>query len=166
MIQLQPTVAKLFNARGISPLKWAISETEQGRIASANIGVTFFCGGATTVTMSRFPDRQSIEHLVVLDYELFNDGLLSGDQVVAMLLHEIGHIVNIPDPANYKSLLEYRWHQELFADYYAFYCGYGNAFSQALKCLRDRKAFGFVSPEVDSRIESSASPHVTYLNLK
>jgi hypothetical protein len=84
-------------------------------------------------------------HLVILNSKLIKDLGLSEDEFFAVILHELGHIYNLPkyDPPHFtenypeyiSSLIKYKEehkkNEEIFADYFVVQQGYKNELIKA-----------------------------------
>ena len=76
-------------------------------------------------------------------------GTLSPDEQVSVILHELGHIFNLPPNGYY---MNQSLEEEMYADYYTHHCGYGLQFAEAMNKMRANGVCGFNVPEIVTRV--------------
>jgi Zn-dependent protease with chaperone function len=166
------TATKLLRDCGLLPKSWTIPPAEWIRIRSQNIFLTVTSLPATTLILGDALKNLDSPKLVVVELSLVKAGKLSAAEAIAMLLHEIGHIVNPPNTDSDDALVEMAandsaWiqRQETCADDYARHCGYGDEIVSGLEKLANLQREDFATDEVRRRIERIKKNDQLNLNL-
>jgi hypothetical protein len=118
----------------IMPSTWNLHHDEYDRILSAGLALTIFNTPACTIPLADVQQRiPNLQNLILIDSRCIDGpddkGLLAREEVIATLLHEIGHVVN-PAPTTDA------YNEEGWADDYARHCGYEASLVIALSKLR------------------------------
>lgn len=167
-IALFPKTQSWMKHHSIMPSQWNLSPEEASRITAAGIRISVYNKPASWLPLAASIEG-GLKHLVVVDPAHLSSGKFTPQQMIASLLHEIGHVVNAPVPGFLNG--EYRLHmigvaeEEIFADDYARHCGYGNAFADALEVMIQAEPKTFNNEAVKYRIERIRSNAQVYLNL-
>ena len=153
----------------IMPSQWNLSPEEAKRITSAGIHITVYNTPASCLPLVQ-PIEAGLRYLIVVDPAPLDSGKLTPKQMIATLLHEIGHVVNPPikgifDPDYYLMQLKGVKEDEVFADDYARHCGYGADFADALECMKQQEPGTFDTDAVKYRIDQIRTEAQVYLNL-
>jgi len=168
-MKLSLAAAKWLTKHSIMPTAWAIQRPEeQERIARSNIGLAIFYAPASQLDLSLFAGLSECKYLIAIDASYLDSGRITPDQQVGIILHELGHVFNVPPydiTSCMKSQQEHNLEAEQYADYYTHHCGYGAPFAGAMKHMKDTGVHGFDSPEIDSRIADLTSSISEKLNL-
>ena len=155
-LALFPSTKRWMLRHSILPSQWNLSADEAQRIASAGIRITVYNTPASCLPLVQ-PIEVGLKHLIVVDPAPLDSGKLTPRQVIATLLHEIGHVVNLPTPGifdfDYMMQLKGVREDEVFADDYARHCGYGTDFADALELMKQAEPASFDTEAVKYRIE-------------
>lgn len=152
----------------IMPAQWNLPPKEARRLADSSIRISVYNKPASCLPLAK-PIEEGLKHLIVVDPAPLSSGLFTPRQMIASLLHEIGHVVNAPVPGVLNG--EFHLHmigvaeEEVFADDYARHCGYGADFANALEVMIQVEPQTFKNEAVKIRIERIRSNAQVYLNL-
>jgi len=135
-----------FNRNAICPSSWGLNEHDIQKIIGSSLRLTIMYSPASLLPLPE--NRKSID-LVMCNATLLNENLLSKEEFIAVLLHEIGHIVNKPDGVH----AYIKEHAELFADDYVRLCKYDISLVSALRELRNRYPVTFGKENIETRIK-------------
>ena len=94
------------------------------------------------------PNVPATSKMKLINFEASYQKLFMPQEVVGILLHEIGHVFN-PD--------KYQMEGEFAADEFAFKRGYGNWVAKGLKTGLDYKLSGFKQAPISERIAKLSS---------
>jgi hypothetical protein len=144
---------ELLEKHQILPSQWNLPDGEAEKIIEAGVKLAVMFSPASQLKLP----KGDYDNLVIIDVSFLGQKVISPEIQVSIILHEIGHIVNPPQPCtnpNYMDAMNYgdKFDDELCADLYAARCGYGEAFASALKLMRQRAIHGFESESVAERI--------------
>lgn len=157
------TVAFLKN-RGLLPSDWKLPSGEETRILTAAVRITSISSPATKVSYNTNPFKMMDSlNLVIFSSAEFDAASLTPQEIVAALLHEIGHVLNVPrrNPASTDKVAEEyvaemvrkeQGSDELEADDYVRYCGYGDKLIACLEKFAGHDKKGFTSSLTQKRI--------------
>jgi len=151
------TEAKKWHAKhDLMPSAWRLDETELTRIRNSGVAISTFNSPACTIPLDDVSVLVSpLRHIVISDSKRIDrwmaEGLFLRDEVIATLLHEIGHVVNRL-PVRYWSESE-----EFWADDYARHCGFGDALLTGLGKLIVLERGDFDKPNTHDRIARIAA---------
>lgn len=146
-IVLGSTARALLGKYGILPSMWRLPDEEPERIIGAKVLVTVVLSPACQIALSPNPlMRLPKAYVVAIDLNYLEAGRLSPRECVALILHEIGHIVNEPrrEPAaastdelaaRFANRAAAKENIEFLADDYARHCGYGTEIASSLEKL-------------------------------
>src|SRR6266404_789592 len=96
-IVLGSTARLMLGKHGILPSMWRLPDEEPERIIAANVLVTVVLSPACQIALSPNPlIRLPKAFVVAIDLNYLEAGRLSARECVALMLHEIGHVVNEP----------------------------------------------------------------------
>lgn len=137
----------------ILPTLWGILDEETEKIIGAGIKLAVMFSPASQLKLP----HGNYDNLVMIEISLLEQAVISPKMQVGVILHEIGHLVNPPQPSvipNYVDAMKYgpKFDEEICADLYTARCGYGEDFASALKLMRQRGIYGFDSDAVSERI--------------
>lgn len=162
---------KVLENLNLMPSSWVFTEDEQRRILSQNIIIR------TNEELEDPHWPSFVNHrCVIFSSNAFLSGQFTREQLLAILLHEVGHVVNPLDAIDeyLTSLSKIGANQatkpanldELYADDYVRHCGYSNHLSSGLRKLSEvREVFRIQSVrDRVARIEVDERPLL--LNLK
>ena len=167
-IALFPKTQGWMKHHSIMPYQWNLSPEEASRITAAGIRISVYNRPASWLPLAASIEG-GLKHLVVVDPAPLSSGTFTSQQMIASLLHEIGHVVNVPVRGFLNG--EHMLHmigvaeEEIFADDYARHCGYGNDFADALEVMMQAEPKTFNKEAVKYRIERIRSNARIYLNL-
>lgn len=164
-MQFSPSALEVLVQNNIAFENWRISDDERKRISNTPVGVAAFYSPGSLLGHNEIKMLQSIEFLIALDISYLKSGLLTGDEQIGIILHELGHIIN-PAPYEPCSCMNPKLDEELYADYYTIHCGYGAEFALAMSKMREAKIYGFTSTSIEKRITELKSPSAKRLNLR
>jgi hypothetical protein len=144
---------EILGKHSILPSQWGLLDEETEKIIGAGIKLAVMFSPASQLKLP----QGNYHSLVMIDISLLEQAVISPKMQVGVILHEIGHVVNPPQPSltpNYMDALRYgrEFDEEICADLYAARCGYGEAFASALKLMRQQGIYGFDSGAVSERI--------------
>ena len=153
-IVFTPQAKAWLNKHGIMPSKWNLVREETDRILSANLALTIFNTPACTIPLVdihlKIPNLQNV---IQIDSSCIEGSFwkepFSKEEVIAMLLHEIGHVVN---PAPISDC----YNEEGWADDYARHCGYHDHLLTALQKLLGVETSQQWRAQTQSRIDRIA----------
>jgi hypothetical protein len=147
---------------GIMPSQWRIEGIERARITQGRVGLIPVTWPGMNWTPSIHEYRQ---HFVIFDTLHLINGSISKDELVAFLMHEIGHVVNRPPSTTLALMGGNPDESEFYADDYARHCGLGAELGACLKtlCVIDPQGFG--DPVIQRRICRIESNEKLLLNL-
>lgn len=157
---------------------WRLPDEEPERIIGANVLVTVVLSPACQIALSPNPlMRLPKAYVVAIDLNYLEAGRLSARECVALILHEIGHIVNAPSrepaaastddlAADYTNRAAVKENSEFLADDYARHCGYGTEIASSLEKLIVSDPEKFNNSAVRERIESIQRKTAPVLHLR
>lgn len=168
-ILFTPSTRKWFSRKGILPDSWEIPVPEQQRIKNAPIAISLFNSPACSMPLSDLlRNRPGVRDVVMLDCVLCETKCLSEVDIVAILLHEIGHTVNLP-PCFYEDADDYAVPEgdmeEYYADDYVRHCGFEEVWVNLLKRMRRENVYGFLGDSIERRIQRIEDGEKLRLNL-
>lgn len=149
----------------IEPQIWQIPQEVRAKITNEKIGVAVFNAPASVLDLSVSPLPADLKHLIIIDKGPLKARKITADQQIAMLLHEIGHIVAPPPPkpnsptgqrniACYlEALAKKPSDDEVCADQFASHCGYAEHLAEALAAMLRLGVPGFDEGITKKRIE-------------
>lgn len=149
----------------LMPSAWGVPEDEQRRILYRRLTIR----AASNLEDPNWPAYQN-QGVVTFSADAFGSGQLSRDQLLATLLHEVGHWVNVLPYADIfivemkKSGADQSTkpanRDELYADDYARHCGYSDHLKTCLYLLMAaRQSFRINSTrERIARLEANEQP--------
>jgi hypothetical protein len=154
----------------VLPDSWDIPDQEKERIKNSNIGVTTIISPASILNVDENRPLDNLCHLVVLNVPILVDAFDNERQFISSILHEVGHAINLPKPRTGNDLYVYKMEtseagtslptdDEVYADDYARFCGYGDDFAEALSLMRERGEYGFDSLAIQTRIDRLRNPN-------
>lgn len=148
------------------PSSWGLPEIECQRILDADLSITLMFAPASAIS-AKIPTG----HVVILEGNLIMFGGLRPAQAIAMLLHEIGHVVNPPPTSpvqdSYMEGLDpTEKPHEFAADDYARHCGYGESLVSGLQALIKIDPQSFETDLTRRRIARIEGNQASILNLK
>lgn len=156
------------------PSAWALPPLEVERILGSGLRITCFQSPATAlnIPINPFKNAASLK-LVIFDILRFGEQRLSRAEVIAVLLHEIGHVVNIPqwklgDLVDFQAVIQERSKEgipEFEADDYARHCGYAQHALSGLEKTVALEPREFDSPLARRRIERLRNDEPVILNF-
>jgi hypothetical protein len=161
------TTYNLLKRHKILPDSWAIPDSEVARIINSDIGLLSIFSPAANLAVSSKYDIDKVKNLITFNASFLEGSIISGRQIVSIILHEIGHILNSPIPRPHTDVYYMNRStsgtsvpvdEEIYADDYARYCGYGCDFANALSIMRNRGEFGFNCPTIQIRIDRLKNP--------
>jgi hypothetical protein len=119
--------------RNLLPSQWGLSQTEIERIWQSGVAISLANSPACTIPLSDICRAiPKLTHVITLDSKSLeawlSDGSFTRKEVIATLLHEIGHVVNERPYTHMDS-------EEFWADDYARHCGNGLQLAEALEKL-------------------------------
>ncbi len=163
-----PSTKKWMKRHSIMPAQWNLSGEEVQRISSAGIRITVYNTPATCLPL--LPAIEAgLKYLIVVDPAPLESGKLTPRQMIASLLHELGHVVNLPIPGifdfDYLMQLNGVKDEEVFADDYVRHCGYGIDFAEALEAMMEIEPHTFRTTAVNFRIKRIRENTQLNLNL-
>ncbi len=134
-----------------------LSEEQLKVIKNNNIIILYVCSPGSRIGKFLFPETKTGYHanIVILDHTICKHCCFSVDEKVAVILHEIGHLLNIP-PSEKKELSDF------YADYYVKTVGFKASLANSLKKYISSD-LPFISlemkTEIDQRIEALLDPN-------
>ncbi|WP_395745116.1 hypothetical protein [Prosthecobacter sp.] len=167
-IALFPKTQRWMKQYSIMPSQWNLSPEEASRITAAGIRISIYNTPASWLPLAASIEG-GLKHLVVVDPAPLSSGIFTPQQMIASLLHEIGHVVNAPVPGFLNG--DYMLHMigvaedEIFADDYARYCGFGNDLADALEVMMQTEPRTFNNEAVKYRIQRIRNNAQIYRNL-
>ena len=145
---------------GISPSQWNLDPEEVSRIISAGVALKIsFC---PVFIYDLSEHQRGRGKIIFFDSTLLEKPLISQDEAVAAILHEIGHTVNrfkSKHQAGPEFFMEHMKRKdnpcadEFDADDYARHCGYGEHLANGLQKIIDSGQPGFNTPVNHNRIK-------------
>ena len=157
------TAKGLLRASCLLPSSWGIPAAEWPRIKAQNIFITVTTLPAGTLLVKNRLKGIDDPKLVMIELSRVRNHELTQQEVVAMILHEIGHIVNPPPAATLGTTDDVAdmlaggrttaQRQELFADDYARHCEKGEAVASGLERLMALQPNEFSNQDVRRRIQ-------------
>ena len=151
-----PETKKWMDQNNLLPSTWGLNAIEQNRICGLKFSIAIFSQPACcTPTMRGTSQLMDVVHF---SGEYLITGKLSREEMIACILHEIGHVVNDPyrhtqthgDGYWLDSVLSER---EACADDYVRHCQYGAHLGSALAKLEIISGIGFKSSITGARIK-------------
>lgn len=124
-------------------LERILSDEEQDRIERHNIAITISASPSSMVSCKTNPLKDlQLLNLIFLEIKFYREFKENPQQLAAVLLHEMGHVLN--PPPNDKNTPQYR---EFYADDYVRYCNFAPPLIKNLEeCLK--------KPHLSSEIEN------------
>ena len=132
--------------KGLLPESWTIPKSEYMRMDGNIFGITIVFSPASNLELA---SEIKTKNLIICDATLLEEGVLTEREFTAQILHEIGHVLNVPDgTASYVNDLK-----EFYADDYARLCGYENELLSSLQKLTTHYPNTFGKPLTGERIK-------------
>lgn len=157
-IVLGATALQKLRLLGVNPASWKLPESEKALILSSKLRLTISSSPASVLAI-KDTENLSGAHLIMADLVVLENKSLTPDEFVAMLLHEIGHVVNRPPtlsqpttPEEYALYINRGQREEFAADDYACRCGYGASVASGLQVLQFADPQHFQTRLIDDRI--------------
>ena len=148
---------------GIELQSWSIPNAEVQRINEASIEIQI-TNTSTDPVADTYRDTSRNIFIIKINTTYLDGNQITPEQQIGIILHEIGHRLN-PAPYSAARVMNASEDCELYADYYAHYCGYGEHFADALEKMKIGKVSGFTSQEVTNRITTLRNQPPCLLNL-
>lgn len=157
-------------SKGIVPSSWGLDEPKVERIKGSNVRLTIMCSPASEVPLTPNPlkDLESV-NLVMLDANIFSKkddegkGIFTKEEIIAAILHEIGHAVYDMKPkmsridalktGHYVAHMNSEAEAENAADDFAHEMGFGKHVASGLNTLARIMPEKFNNEEVRERIK-------------
>jgi hypothetical protein len=134
------TTHNLLKRHDILPDSWDVPDEEKTRIISSDIGVLSIFSPAANLAVTPKYQIDKVKNLITFNASLLEGSVISSRQIVSIILHEIGHILNMPKPRPITDYIYFMARstsgtsvpadEEIYADDYARHCGYGNDFGR------------------------------------
>ena len=153
-----------YKAESLLPSSWALPPSEETRIIKSNIRLKVLDSPAASWVVTA-----ETAAVVIVNPEYLGPGKLSKQEFVAMILHELGHLLNQPNrhyspDAVYSSVDAKNW-DEFWADDYARHCGKSADLQSCLSTLAIIDKTRFENDGTQRRIERIQGKEPQLLNL-
>lgn len=153
----------LLRPRGLLPSQWRIPFAERQRIRDSNIklGLVFPPASQLSLTTAAASGPKRI-YVVTIDLKSLDAYTLTQREIIATILHEIGHVVNpyppsgVPNSGESSAEHSPTMLREMYADDYARLCGFGNEIASSLKKCSEKNPNEFMPDQVEARIRRIA----------
>jgi len=145
-----------------------LTDIERKRIQSSRASITSFLSSEYDRLNKLYSPLQCVGSEIKFYEYYIRKRLVSDCEMNAMVLHEIGHLVNLPpDEAGTGKYNTNTLEEELYADYYSVYCGYKEPLLSAIKKMCSMRINEFETEHIKIRINELASKNTKVrLNLK
>lgn len=156
------TAKTWLSKQGLLPSSWGLESAEMKRILISKVRLTISCSPASVLHLSENTAAAIAgAHLVILDANSHDSGFLTRREVIAVALHEIGHVVNSPPenvPMSVQSIAsdmerKAKGTAELEADDYARHCNYGAELTTSMEKYRKAGDAKFLTALADRRLK-------------
>lgn len=132
-IVFPPSTRRWLGDRNLLPSQWSLPEPEIQRIWQSGAAISLSNSPACTIPLSDICHAiPKLTHVITLDAKSLEcwmvDNSFTREEVIATLLHELGHVVNERPYTAMDS-------EEFWADDYARHCGFGTQLAVALEKL-------------------------------
>jgi hypothetical protein len=153
----------LLRSRGLLPSQWKVSDVERQRILDNNIklGLVFPPASQLSLTAASASVVKRI-YVVTIELKALDAYEFTQREIIATILHEIGHVVNPNPPSGVSNCGEagaeitLAMLREMYADDYARFCGFGNEIASSLKKCSEKNPSEFKPDQIEARIRRIA----------
>jgi hypothetical protein len=149
---------QLLKDANLMPSTWGLPNGESARICLARVALFPVSWPALKWTPT---SCSHIKHLVIFDTLYLRTGSIRQPEFKALLLHEIGHVVNPPKNYNPADTSE----SEFYADDYVRHCGFAEDLANCLEVLMRLDPDGFDFELTMMRINRIKNDDTLLLNL-